>query len=924
MPGVKSIEIDAYVVAFQPLGFDFILGMNGIEGLGGVTIKSSSLVRFGGEGVQGQVGYSAGAAVKRDAMKVVQRDFEVSFDPNSRVWTTKWKWLGDNEPVGLKNRIARYPMADSVREPFDEEILRWIREGWLRRYDEKHQGPAKGLVPLLAVVQASKGKVRPVLDFRELNAFIDNFTADADVCASKLREWRRMGMNTSVIDLSTAYMQIRVDEQLWPFQTIVFRGERFCLTRLGFGLNVAPLILKSVLNAVLALDDMIRRATCPYVDDMLVNEDIAPVEKVITHLSAFGLVCKPAEKLSAGTRALGLKVEKSDNELRWQRGNALPEVPHIITRRAVFSFCGKMTGHLPVCGWLRPATAFLKRRVNSLSSSWDERILDEGLLQMMQELVQRVREKDPAAGRWNVDGGEATVWADASSLALGVVVMVGSQAVEDACWLRSDDSSHINMAELDALTKGLNMAIAWDMRTVHLKTDSLTVYRWVSDALSGKCRLKTKASGEMLIRRRVGIIKDLVVEYGLQVDVSFVPSAANVADVLTRVPRRWLSLAVGAGGAMAVCDVADGAVKEEQIRRIHENTGHQGVDRTMYFLRRAKIEVPRDCVSGVIARCQPCQSIDPAPVRWEKGDLKVGEVWQRLGMDVTHYRGEHFLTLIDCGPSRFAVWRQLRRQDSVSVVEALEEIFFERGAPAELLTDNDPAFSSEIFRSCARRWGMSIRYRCAYVPSGNGIAERAHRTVKRIAARLQCSISEAVYWYNVSPKDPQLSSESSVPADRVYAYAMRVRGVDVEPEEAAPIQGLYSEGDEVWIKPANSRCDKQYRLGVVTRLVSKSAVEVDGITRHVRDLRPVVMSAERQGEWSGRKYEPMPLPGDPCGQQEDDDQLLELGRSENVGEESGSSSGSAEETEVARQTPVGRPARVRRPPAWFGDYVVDF
>ena len=126
---------------------------------------------------------------------------------------------------------------------------------------------------------------------------------------------------------------------------------------------------------------------------------------------------------------------------------------------------------------------------------------------MMQESVQKVREKDPAAGRWNVDDGEATVWTDASSLALGVVVIVDSQAVEDACWLRSDDSSHINMAELDALTKGLNMAITWDMRTVHLRTDSLTVYRWVSDALSEKCRLKTKASGEMLIRRRVGIIK---------------------------------------------------------------------------------------------------------------------------------------------------------------------------------------------------------------------------------------------------------------------------------------------------------------------------------------------------------------------------------------------------------------------------------
>lgn len=59
------------------------------------------------------------------------------------------------------------------------------------------------------------------------------------------------------------------------------------------------------------------------------------------------------------------------------------------------------------------------------------------------------------------------------------------------------------------------MAIAWNMRTIHLKTDSLTVCRWVSDALSGRCRLRTKANSEMLIRRQIGIIKELMAEYDL-------------------------------------------------------------------------------------------------------------------------------------------------------------------------------------------------------------------------------------------------------------------------------------------------------------------------------------------------------------------------------------------------------------------------
>ena len=42
-----SVVVDVYVVDFKPLGFDFILGINGISALGGVTIFPSLVTRFG-------------------------------------------------------------------------------------------------------------------------------------------------------------------------------------------------------------------------------------------------------------------------------------------------------------------------------------------------------------------------------------------------------------------------------------------------------------------------------------------------------------------------------------------------------------------------------------------------------------------------------------------------------------------------------------------------------------------------------------------------------------------------------------------------------------------------------------------------------------------------------------------------------------
>ena len=45
--------------------------------------------------------------------------------------------------------------------------------------------------------------------------------------------------------------QIRVHKTLWPYQTVKIDGKRYCLTRLGFSLNVALLIMKDIVSAVL-------------------------------------------------------------------------------------------------------------------------------------------------------------------------------------------------------------------------------------------------------------------------------------------------------------------------------------------------------------------------------------------------------------------------------------------------------------------------------------------------------------------------------------------------------------------------------------------------------------------------------------------------------------------------------------------------
>ena len=91
----------------------------------------------------------------------------------------------------------------------------------------------------------------------------------------------------------------------------------------------------------------------------------------------------------------------------------------------------------------------------------------------------------------------------------------------------------------------------------------------------------------------------------------------------------------------------------------------------------------------VIRECEECQSINPAPVHWSKGALNVKQTWRRVAMDITHCNRAHFLTMIDFGPARFAIWRRLPRQDATSVINQLKALFYEWGPPTEILTDND-------------------------------------------------------------------------------------------------------------------------------------------------------------------------------------------------------------------------------------------
>lgn len=91
---------------------------------------------------------------------------------------------------------------------------------------------------------------------------------------------------------------------------IQFKGSQYYLTRLGFGLSSAPKIMTSILRKVLSLEDSISKGIDNYLDDIIVNNDVVSVTRVVEHLSRFGLLSKPYESVEE-SRILGLKMRKT-------------------------------------------------------------------------------------------------------------------------------------------------------------------------------------------------------------------------------------------------------------------------------------------------------------------------------------------------------------------------------------------------------------------------------------------------------------------------------------------------------------------------------------------------------------------------------------------------------------------------------------
>ena len=111
--------------------------------------------------LQGDDGEAEEAAEIRT---IEDKDFKAKFD--GLAWTVTYLFKEDQDPI-LTNKVSCYErgLSGCKNEEFEREVDCWVEEGILMPWGERVES---GILPLMVVEQQTKGKVRPVLDFRKL------------------------------------------------------------------------------------------------------------------------------------------------------------------------------------------------------------------------------------------------------------------------------------------------------------------------------------------------------------------------------------------------------------------------------------------------------------------------------------------------------------------------------------------------------------------------------------------------------------------------------------------------------------------------------------------------------------------------------------------------------------------------------------
>lgn len=154
-----------------------------------------------------------------------------------------------------------------------------------------------------------------------------------------------------------------------------------------------------------------------------------------------------------------------------------------------------------------------------------------------------------------------------------------------------------------------------------------------------------------------------------------------------------------------------------------------------------------------------------------------------------------------CDPSQFEIWRTTALTQLPKLHSLIGGDIFERGPPEEILTDNDAIFCSSQIKQFLDEWGVRLRLRCTYMPSGNGYSREIPPECEDVKQRTD-TMWRQMTTFQTQLHQPTLSTHTESEKELT--------------SHSNPAMKRYTDHTTLELKPPNSQCTTSFRKGRFT------------------------------------------------------------------------------------------------------------
>ena len=108
--------------------------------------------------------------------------------------------------------------------------------------------------------------------------------------------------------------------------------------------------------------------------------------------------------------------------------------------------------------------------------------------------------------------------------------------------------------------------------------------------------------------------------------------------------------------------------------------------------------------------------------------------WEKVATDLFTWDKSEYLIIVDYH-SRFFEVAKLPDTKSNTVITHIKSAFARHGTPCQVISDNDPQYSSKEFESFTKQWQFKHTIISPLYPQANGLVEKSLQTVKNLLTK---------------------------------------------------------------------------------------------------------------------------------------------------------------------------------------------